>query len=182
MNAGSAKKRAISACVDLSIDDESTDVPDLKESKPVASNRAVLLNQSSSSVEFRVFGTPEVLERHRVSKHKYCYNPSKAKQAYFLAQCEVFFSAGSFKGPVAVSLTFYFKRPLYHYGSGRNCNVSENREIVRAKNRLICITEFHDLKYAILLLAGRLEVYAYLRAYHKIVKFLDKFHHSNSLR
>lgn len=60
--------------------------------------------------------------------------------------------------------------------------VSENREIVRAKNRLVCITEFHDLKYAILLLAGRLEVYAYLRAYHKIVKFLDKFHNSNSLR
>lgn len=123
MNAGSDKKRSFSECVDLSIDEESNDVPDLNESIPVASNRAVMLNQTNSSVEFRVFGTPEVLERHRVGKNKHCYNPSKAKQADFLAQCEGFFNAGPFKGPVAVSLTFHFKRPLYHYGSGRNCNV-----------------------------------------------------------
>lgn len=136
MSIGAGKKRSFAEIVDLSVDDENNDLVDTGINDSSALKPAELLNRNSSMIEFQVFVTPEVLERHRQSTNGHFYNPSKGKQEAFLAQCQGFFIAGPFKGPVEVSLVFYFKRPLYHYGTGRNSNILKpNSDVWHTKTK-----------------------------------------------
>ena len=87
MSFDSGSKRSYSECLDLTNDDVRNDVQDANESKSSAPRLAELLSRTISTIAFRVFGSPEVLERHRVSRNGHIYNPSKTKQEIFRAQC-----------------------------------------------------------------------------------------------
>lgn len=140
----SGLKRTASEIVDLSQaddDEESDSEVQISKASDAVTGNSEIINLTQSSVEFRVLGCPEVLARARVSRDGHMYNPSKKKQIIFQAQVRPFFVGGPFRGPVEVSIKFFFKRPLYHYGTGRNSNVIKaDADMWHTKNKGDSIT------------------------------------------
>lgn len=81
-------------------------------------------------LEFRVYGlpAPQGSKRH-VGKGVMVESSKKVKPwrqdvvAAAIAAVEADTAFDPFTGPVAVRITFYFPRPKYHFGTGRNAGV-----------------------------------------------------------
>jgi hypothetical protein len=93
-----------------------------KEEKPVLAG-GVSLIKTDNQVSFLVYGEPIALQRHRMLRSGMTYNPSSKQQKQFLDTCRSFLPSTPLQGPLEVRLVFHFKRPMNHYGSGRNSNV-----------------------------------------------------------
>lgn len=81
------------------------------------------LAKSDDYVAFEVYGEPIALQRHRVLRSGISYNPSSKQQKQFLDSSTPFLPSVPFEGPLEMRVAFYFKRPLNHYGSGKNSHV-----------------------------------------------------------
>ena len=68
---------------------------------------------------FEVPGNPIALKRHRMTKAGISYDPSENDKKDFLAKCIQHKPEIPAKGPVEVSLYFYFQRPNKHYRTGK---------------------------------------------------------------
>lgn len=78
---------------------------------------------SDTGCQFKVYGEPIALSRHRVTRVGIMYNPSAKFQADFLSACSAFLPPAPLEGGIAVHMVFYFSRPKNHYGTGKNANV-----------------------------------------------------------
>jgi Holliday junction resolvase RusA-like endonuclease len=79
-----------------------------------------LIHKYPAGISLVVNGKPIPQQRPRISRAGYIYNPSKDEQNTFSAKLIPFAHAEPLSGPLKVVLQFYFKRPLSHYGTGRN--------------------------------------------------------------
>ena len=78
---------------------------------------------TNENVFFVVNGEPTCLQRHRVLRSGISYNPSSKQQKAFLDSSRPFLPSQPLEGPLEMRLDFYFKRPLNHYGTGKNSNI-----------------------------------------------------------
>lgn len=78
------------------------------------------LAKTSDELSFVVYGEPMSLQRHRVLRSGITYNPSSKLQKQFLDSCASILPDSPLEGPLEARMVFYFKRPLSHYGTGKN--------------------------------------------------------------
>lgn len=76
---------------------------------------------AKGKIKFELFGNPKTLKRHRRrGGSKGHYDPSAGDKADFLALAHQHRPDKPFAGPLEVKLVFTFRRPLCHYGAGKN--------------------------------------------------------------
>ena len=75
-------------------------------------------------ISFTLLGEPVPLKRHRIARG-IMFNPSSKEQKTFLKMSEEFIPQTPLEGPLEARMIFYFSRPKYHYGTGRNANVKK---------------------------------------------------------
>lgn len=76
-----------------------------------------------TKIQFEVLGNPKALKRHRTfRKGSYVgtYDPSKEAKEDFLVLAHQNAPEKPFLGPVRMIIFGYYKRPKYHYGTGKN--------------------------------------------------------------
>jgi Holliday junction resolvase RusA-like endonuclease len=74
-------------------------------------------------IDIFIPGEPKAQKRHRhtsVGKFVHIYDPSESDKGDFLSQVKSKAPVSPLLGPVMVTLTFKFSRPLSHYGTGKN--------------------------------------------------------------
>ena len=116
-SSGSAGRAKGSPVIDLRSEDEKSDEGEATETGHA---NATLVSKTGTRIQYVVFGKPTPLERARIARNGHMYNPSKPAQDLFKARIAGFVHEHFFEGPLKVRLVFHFKRPLYHYGTGRN--------------------------------------------------------------
>ena len=79
---------------------------------------------SKFDISFTLLGEPIPLKRHRIARG-IMFNPSSKEQKTFLKSSEEFIPHEPLEGPLEARMIFYFSRPKYHYGTGRNANVKK---------------------------------------------------------
>jgi hypothetical protein len=87
--------------------------------------------QLEDEISFTVYGEPVPLSRHRTAMGGLrTYNPSATAQKHFAQACIAsrVLPQEPFEGPLEATLTFYFSRPLSHYGSGKNTGVLKSKD------------------------------------------------------
>jgi Holliday junction resolvase RusA-like endonuclease len=75
------------------------------------------------SIKFTVYGEPTALKRHNMYRHKgklISVNPSSKQEDDFLALAHQNRPDMPINTSTAISLSFFFGRPKYHYGTGKN--------------------------------------------------------------
>ena len=98
--------------------------------------QAKSINNTENEVSFVVYGEPMALARHRVLRSGISYNPSSGLQKQFLESCTSVLPTQPFEGPLEVRLVFYFKRPLNHYGTGKNrATLKQGMDIWHSKKK-----------------------------------------------
>lgn len=78
----------------------------------------------SFDINFTLLGEPIPLKRHRMARG-IMFNPSSKEQKTFLKLSEEFIPHTPLEGPLEARMIFYFSRPKYHYGTGRNASVKK---------------------------------------------------------
>lgn len=123
------RKPSKSALSSLCIDGSSTEVDVAKatstkgKAKPQSSvQQGRSLHSSDDCIAFEIFGEPIALQRHRTLKTGVVFNPSSKQQKQFLESARPYLPSSPFEGPLEARLVFFFRRPLNHYGTGRNSN------------------------------------------------------------
>jgi hypothetical protein len=112
--------------------------PIAKEVEPELKG-GVSLIKTDDQVSFLVYGEPIALQRHRMLRSGMTYNPSSKQQNQFLDISKPFLPSTPLQGPLEVRLVFHFKRPLNHYGSGKNSQVlKEGMDIWHSKRKGTC--------------------------------------------
>ncbi len=65
-------------------------------------------------VKFQVPGLPVALKRPRMTRRGIVYDPSKKEKYIFSTKCLEHKPIKPWKGPIAIDIEFYFKRPVSH--------------------------------------------------------------------
>jgi len=87
---------------------------------PSEQTKSDIVGSRGRETSFVVFGEPMPLQRHRVLRSGISYNPSSKLQNEFLDACANDLPDVPLEGPLEVRMVFYFKRPLAHFGTGKN--------------------------------------------------------------
>lgn len=92
-------------------------------SQKIVLENGISASESPKELSFVVYGEPMPLQRHRVLRSGITYNPSSKLQNEFLQACTGALPDKPMEGPLEVRVVFYFKRPLNHFGTGKNKSV-----------------------------------------------------------
>jgi len=94
----------------------------------------VNLNYSDFSIVFDVLGEPVPLARHR-AVGKIMYNPSAKLMKEFLNACKCHLPQTPLKGPINITLIFYFSSPKNHYRCGKYSSLLKQNAPIWHTNR-----------------------------------------------
>lgn len=73
----------------------------------------------SDTIQFKVWGDPIALKRHRSTKAGHQYDPSSGDKADFLAMAMAHRPDEPFEQPIQVTIVAEFARPKRHFGRKR---------------------------------------------------------------
>ena len=74
-------------------------------------------------IEFRVYGNPKSLQRHRTTKSGHRYDPSAGDKKDFLALAITHKPKAPLEGAICLRVNAYFSRPKSHYFTGKRSSV-----------------------------------------------------------
>lgn len=115
-----------------SLQEQTTEIND-----EIITNKSIETKTNPNLISMTIEGDPIALVRHRIARG-IMYNPSSKDQKKFLLKC---IDSGELPSipwscPIQANLVFYFKRPLSHFGTGKNSKtLKHNMETWHCKRK-----------------------------------------------